>query len=85
MTTESLRLERLGDDVFYTARPRQNLFPTAFRLIESDARRFVFENPEHDFPQRIVYERIGATKLHVRIEGDDSGESHGVDFHFVRR
>jgi transcriptional regulator GlxA family with amidase domain len=85
MMTETLRLEQLGDDVFYTARPRQNLFPTAFRLIENDARRFVFENPEHDFPQRIVYERMGAAKLHVRIEGDDSGGSHGVDFHFVRR
>ena len=33
----------------------------------------VFENPEHDFPQRIIYTR-SEDRLQARIEGDVGGE-----------
>jgi len=33
----------------------------------------VFENPEHDFPQRILY-RLDGGMLHARIEGVVDGE-----------
>lgn len=45
---------------------------TAFRAIECDSARVVFENPDHDFPQRIVYERDGEA-LVARIEGSEEG------------
>ena len=47
--------------------------PTAFRLVEVSGQRAVFENPGHDFPQRIIYRREGDT-LHARIEGNQNGE-----------
>jgi hypothetical protein len=36
----------------------------------------VFENPEHDYPQRIIYQREG-NLLIARIEGEVSGEAKG--------
>lgn len=41
---------------------------TVFPLAASAPNRVVFENPSHDFPQRITYARSGAT-LTARIEG----------------
>lgn len=83
--TEHLRLERLGEDVFFTAKPRENPLPTAFKLVEAESARLVFENPDHDFPQRILYMREGADGLLVRIEGTIGGESRSAEFRFQRK
>ncbi|MDB5421427.1 MAG: hypothetical protein JWR59_1374 [Brevundimonas sp.] len=40
----------------------------AFALKQAGATRVVFENPGHDFPQRVIYERQGDV-LNARIEG----------------
>lgn len=45
---------------------------TPFRAVECGPSRAVFENPSHDFPQRIVYERDGETMV-ARIEGTEEG------------
>jgi hypothetical protein len=82
---ERLRLVRLGDEVFYIAKPDENPYPTAFLLVARDETRFVFENPEHDFPQRIVYTRDGEHGLRVRVEGPRDGETDGFDLAFSRR
>jgi hypothetical protein len=42
--------------------------PVAFAAKEVSATRVVFENAEHDFPQRVIYERAGDV-LNARIEG----------------
>jgi len=44
----------------------------------------VFENPEHDFPQRIIYRRRGADSLIARIEGTRNGKTRGIDFPYER-
>jgi hypothetical protein len=55
--------------------------PTAsFPLARHDGDRFVFENPAHDFPQRVIYSRAGETGLHARIEG----RGKGIDFPMTR-
>jgi len=41
---------------------------------DGDARRAVFENPDHDFPKRFVYHRTGARTLEIVLEGDMGGE-----------
>jgi hypothetical protein len=51
----------------------------AFGLVSLTATQVVFENREHDFPQRIIYWRAGAS-LQARIEGTQSGETRGVNF-----
>ncbi len=39
-----------------------------FPALEATGSRVVFENPTHDFPQRVIYERDGDV-LKARIEG----------------
>lgn len=39
-----------------------------------------FENPAHDFPQRILYRALPEDRLVVRIEGVRGGTMRGIDF-----
>ncbi len=81
--TESLRLEWMGEDVFYVAKPRENDYPTAFRLVEHDNGRFVFQNPAHDFPQQITYTQTAGNALVVEISRiAEAGK--GIAFKFER-
>jgi len=80
---EFLRIEQRGDDVFYIAKPRANKEETLFKLIKLENWSVIFENPEHDFPQRVIYKREGE-KLTGRIEGNNKGKFMGIDFPMVR-
>ena len=51
-----------------------------FKLISMSANEVVFENPEHDFPQRIIYRLESEGKLIGRIEGKIDGVARVVDF-----
>ena len=58
---EFLRLQAGPDGgVSYLAQPGGGA-PVAFRLVRHDAASAIFENPAHDYPQRIVYTREGDT------------------------
>lgn len=46
--------------------------------------KVVFENLEHDFPQRIGYERQGADGLLAWIEGTQNGRTRRVEFPYRR-
>lgn len=79
---EYLRIERTEDGIDYVAIPiRQSL--TRFRLIECAGDRVVFENPDHDFPNRIIYERSG-DKLIGRIEGMRGGKEASAQWEWIR-
>ena len=56
---------------------------TAFRSVTIHDSLAVFENPQHDFPKRIVY-RPGPDSLWARIEGDADTSARAVDFRFGR-
>jgi uncharacterized protein DUF6265 len=43
-----------------------------------------FENPSHDFPQRIIYRRRGADSLLARVEGMRGGQLRGSDYPYRR-
>lgn len=68
---EYLRIEQRGSTVVYIASPRGQ-GATEFVLVSSGPAEVVFENLEHDFPQRILYRRQGDLMI-SRIEGDVSG------------
>lgn len=46
---------------------------TVFPVLRIDEAEVVFENPGHDFPQRVAYAREGESKLRARIEGSEGG------------
>ncbi|MDM4766998.1 DUF6265 family protein [Pelomonas sp. SE-A7] len=64
----------------YVAQP-QGRPPTAFALKEQGPQSVLFENPQHDFPQRISYKRDGL-QMQARIEGERNGKLRGIDFAF---
>ncbi len=70
---EYLRIEDREEGAVYFASPRGSE-ATAFPLVEHDNSdgqwSATFENPEHDWPQRLVYSRSG-DRLTVKAEGLD--------------
>ena len=47
--------------------------PIKFTLTSFKDNHLVFENPEHDFPQKIVYKKITKDSLLVEISGEMNG------------
>ena len=80
---EFLQIRDLPAGLTYIAKPSGQ--PEAsFTLLSKTADEVVFENPTHDFPQRIRYRRAGPDALHARIEGQMKGQQRGMDFSFTR-
>ncbi len=81
---EHLRIRADGTRLLYVATPsgqRETTFPSAHL---SDT-LLVFENPEHDFPQRIAYRRVGADSVVARVEGPrPGGGTRGFSVPMVR-
>lgn len=79
LSFEFLRIETTSEGTFYFASPR-SAPPTPFRLVEMGERRVVFENKQHDFPQRILYWLDDAESMHARIEGPQAGKTVGEEW-----
>jgi len=57
-----------------------------FFLLSDEEDTLVFENKEHDFPQRIVYQRQGERHLLAWAEGEDNeGARRRYDFSYERK
>jgi len=67
----------------YEAHPSGQPSATFTAATTSDT-SVVFENPQHDFPQRVGYRRSGADGLDAWIEGQANGKSRRVDFSYQR-
>ena len=70
---EFMRIEATADGITYWGSPRDRP-ATPFKMIELGGKRVVFENTEHDFPQRIIYWMSDDRSLHAKIEGKLKGE-----------
>ena len=80
---ERLRLFYRGDTLVYEASPARQPM-NEFRSTKISAEELIFEDPEHDFPQKITYRRIGADSLFARVEGDRNGRQQPIDYAFKR-
>ncbi len=84
-TLEWLLLVKMGGELFYIPKVGENALPVPFKLTSLGDDRAVFENLDHDFPQRIIYQRRSDSAMHVRIEGPgDGGQTQGIEFEFTR-
>ena len=63
---EFLRIVEKDGALSYLASPGGRA-PTEFKLKEMSEKKVVFENPAHDFPQRVIYAREGS-QLNARVE-----------------
>lgn len=96
MELESITLVLQDGDFWYipTVPDQNNAMPVKFKLVSQDGLKFIFENPRHDFPQRIIYEYQPLSlpndmicqpgdKLLVKIETIDGKNS--IPFEFIRK
>lgn len=79
--SEKIALTNSKEGIFYTStvEDQNGKQPIAFKMTSSENNEFVFENPQHDFPKRIVYKFITADSLHAYI---DDGAENGRQQHF---
>ncbi|NGZ84294.1 DUF6265 family protein [Duganella aceris] len=56
----------------------------SFSAIKLDATEVVFENLQHDFPQRVIYRFEAPERLHASIEGTLKGALKRIEFPLVR-
>ena len=76
---EFLRIHQEADGIYYTSNPSGQA-QASFKLIECKEGHVVFENPTHDFPQRIIYQVDKDGMLMASIEGLNKGSQKRVDF-----
>lgn len=69
--------------IAYEAHPSGQPTATFLATTVSDS-TVVFENPQHDFPQRVGYRREGADNLQAWVEGQANGKSRRIDFAYQR-
>jgi len=80
---EFLQIRQQGHDILYVAKP-SGQSEASFKLVRHSDREAVFENPQHDFPQRIIYRVQPDGSLFARIEGKNNGTDRGVDYPMKR-
>lgn len=86
MELENVIISLQGKAIFYTpvVHDQNNQQAVPFKLISYNNNRYVFENKEHDYPQRVIYELVFSNELRARIEGNKDGKEMGSDFNYSR-
>ena len=80
---EFLRVIAKGGKAVYVAQPG-GVPPTEFVASSTTAERIVFENPTHDFPKRVIYQRSGADRLTASIDGGPVNKQQRLEFAMTR-
>ena len=79
---ETTLIREQGEALAFEAHPSGQ--PAATFLSTSvSASRMVFENPQHDFPQQVGYERNGDSLIGW-IAGLQNGKARRIEFPYVR-
>jgi hypothetical protein len=81
---EYLRIEQRADEIYYVAHPKARCPGTDFKLTRSSATEAVFENPQHDFPKRIIYRKTGDDSLTASIDAGEGSKAMSFAFHRMK-
>jgi Domain of unknown function (DUF6265) len=84
---ESIRLTQKDEELIYTATvPGQNDDePVDFKLTSDSENVFTFENPAHDYPQKITYKKVDANNLTATISGKQQGKDSRESYPMKRK
>lgn len=76
IASEDILLIQRGDALLYipVVRNQNDGKPVEFTSTSISAEQLVFENPQHDFPQKITYTRISPDSLVAEISGTIDGQ-----------
>lgn len=85
IVTETLRIENIGGYWVYIAQINDQ-DPVLFTLKQkSNAKELVFENLEHDNPQRVIYKFVNDKELYARTEAMVDGKELVDEYPYSRR
>jgi hypothetical protein len=73
MFREILKIELVEGTPYYVATVPENPGPVLFKMVEADETHCVFENTDHDFPQRIEYTLETKSTMSVQLQGIEKG------------
>lgn len=79
ISREWLRLLSMKDQIFYLAKVDHNALPVPFQLTGCADDTLTFRNPQHDFPKKIVYQRLNNEEMKVTVS-DGESKSFVIDF-----
>lgn len=80
---EFIQLREQEGEILYIAKPSGQA-EASFKLVQYSNHEAVFENPQHDFPQRIIYRLEKDGSLAAAIEGTSKGKLKRIDFPMKR-
>ena len=83
VTYEVVIIREAGSKFAYEAHPAGQETATFMSTVVNDS-TIIFENPAHDFPQRIGYQLIGTDSLYAWIEGTVRGKVKRNEFPYPR-
>ena len=80
--SEAIILKQLNDELFYrpTVKGQNNDEPVDFKLSSESENSFSFENPKHDYPQKIVYKKVNETNMVASISGMQQGKQSSESY-----
>ncbi|QTE36947.1 DUF6265 family protein [Mucilaginibacter gossypii] len=86
VSSEHIRMEQHKGQLYYipTIKNQNDGKAVIFTLISSDNKHLIFENPEHDFPQKITYTQITNDSLVAEISGTKKGRQKAIQFPMKR-
>lgn len=84
---ETVELAETNGKMVYTVTvPGQNEEkPVPFELTSANENQLVFENPKHDYPNKIVYNKIGNDSVMAEISGMQKGKPASEQFGMKRQ
>ena len=79
---ESITLQQKGEELTYNAavKGQNDDKAVAFKLTTETEKQLVFENPKHDYPQKIIYTLITPDSLVAKISGIQQGKPSSEQF-----
>lgn len=80
--SESVELTQLKEELIYrpTVKGQNNDEPVDFKLTSDSENTFTFENPKHDYPQKIVYKKVNEKNLVATISGIQQGKQSSESY-----
>ena len=87
LSDESIKLYQIGDDLYYepTVKGQNGGKPVTFKMALITPTKMVFENMQHDFPQRITYTQYTDDSMVASISGTDKGMVRSESFPMTRK
>ena len=85
--SETITLIQVNEDLIYrpTVKGQNNDEPVDFTLSTDTENSFTFENPKHDYPQKITYKKINNKSLVATISGLQQGKQSSESYPMIKK